>query len=145
MIRRTTLPAQKAQIEASRVDSISTSDATTRMSGYLRRSKTLLVGLTNMKPAPTGSVDLSTERKMSRELVQEARFLKQLPLDDRSVRLLSDLEKIQIELANLDASYNAPEVELIRHGIRRENLLFKVRVSETLYERASFVHSKYTR
>jgi hypothetical protein len=71
--------------------------------------------------------------------------LRQLPLDDRSVRLLSDLQKIQIELANLDASYSAPEVELIRHGIRRENLLFKVRVSETLYERASFVHTNYTK
>jgi hypothetical protein len=130
-------------VAAARLDTLPTVDVNTRMSGYLRRSKNLLVGLTNMKPAPSGKVDLSTERRMSRELAHEARFLKQQALDERSVQLLSDLEKIQIELANLEEAHHASEVELIRHGIRRENLLFKVRVTETLYDRASFVQASY--
>jgi len=145
MIRRSAEPSGEAPFQAARVDSVPPADANSRMSGYLRRSKNLLVGITNMKPAPFGQVDLSTERRASRELVQEARFLKQLPLDNRSARLISDLEKIQIELANLEGTYNDSGVELIRHGIRRENLLFKVRVTETLYDRASFIQTSYAR
>jgi hypothetical protein len=136
-------PLDETVLHAARIDTVPAIDVNTRMSGYLRRSKNLLVGLANMNPAHAGDGDFSTERRASRDLVQEARFLKQLPLDDRSVRLLSDLEKIQIELANLEGTQNRSEVELIRHGIQRENLLFKVRVTETLYDRASFVRTGY--
>jgi hypothetical protein len=66
--------------------------------------------------------------------VHEARYLRNQPLDARSAELVGDLEKIMIELANLEEEHDLPNVELIRTGIRRENLLFKIRMAENLLE-----------
>lgn len=99
-----------------------------RIGEYFSKSKTLLVGIANMK---TGDdLDLSAERKLSRNLVHEARYLTQQQLDGRSAKLVSDLQKILVELANLEETNDVPNVELIRSGIRQENLLFKIRMAE---------------
>jgi hypothetical protein len=110
-----------------------------RMNQYLRRSKALLVGLENMKTEPGHPLDLTAERKASRALVDEARFLKQQPLDMRSARLMNDVDKILIELANTDETRSSPRVEMIRGGIRQENLLFKIRMAENS---ARFIQAK---
>jgi len=102
------------------------------MGSYLRQSQMLLVGVTNM-PIDEGQLpDLTIERETSRHLVEEARMLKQQSLDDRSVRLINDLQKIQIELANMDPRNDLPTMELVRSSIERENLLFKIRMEETI-------------
>jgi len=90
----------------------------------------LLVGIENMKTGEGGAVDLSAERRASRDLVQEARYFRQLRLDPRSERLMGDLEKIFIELSNSHDSRSRPDVELLRSGIQQENLLFKIRMAE---------------
>ena len=71
------------------------------MQKYLRKSRTLLVGVANMKVPEDQPADLHAEQQISRELVSEARALRQEPLDLHSARLINDLEKIQIELANM--------------------------------------------
>jgi hypothetical protein len=114
----------------------------TRMGSYFRRSRMLLVGVANMPSAEGQSVDLSLERETSRNLVNEARALKQQALDERSIRLISDLEKIQIELANMDARNDLPTMELVRSGIERENLLFKIRIEETINPQVSYVENR---
>jgi hypothetical protein len=114
----------------------------TRMGSYLRRSHMLLVGVANMPIAEGQPVDLSLERETSRNLVNEARALKQHPLDERSIRLISDLEKIQIELANMDARNDLPTMELVRSGIERENLLFKIRIEETINPQVRYVEDR---
>ncbi|MEO8167236.1 MAG: zf-HC2 domain-containing protein, partial [bacterium] len=101
-----------------------------RMGNYLQKSKTLLVGIANMKESDQGDVDFSAERKLSRTLVHEARYLKSQPIDERSARLVRDLQKILIELANLEKTNDLPNVEMIRTGINQENLLFKIRMAE---------------
>jgi hypothetical protein len=106
-----------------------------RMKQYLRRSKALLVGINNLPVAEGAQVDLSLERNTSRELLQEARFLRGQPLDGRSAALINDLEKIQIALANSREREELPGLRLIRGGIRDENLLFKIRIAETVIER----------
>jgi hypothetical protein len=108
--------------------------AAQRMNQYLKRSKILLVGLSNLKTEGVDPVDLTMERRQSRELVHEARYLQQQPLDARSAKLVGDLEKILIELANIGEERHMPNVEIIRTGIRRENLLFKIRMTESLLE-----------
>ena len=105
--------------------------ADTRMSNYLRKSRMLFVGVANM-PVEDGALDLFTERETSRALVEEARILKQEALDDRSVQLINELETIQIELANMEHRDEMPTIALIRDGIERENLLFKIRIAETI-------------
>ncbi len=111
-----------------------------RVEEYFRKSKVLLIGLSNMKTDDAAPVDLSTERKVSRELVHEARFLRSQPLDERSARLIDDLQRILIELANMHEQGEVPNVEIIRVGIHRENLLFKIRMAEQLYDSASYVN-----
>ncbi len=115
------------------------------MGQYLRRSKVLLVGLSNLKTADGSPVDLSVERTVSRELIREARNLGEEHLDPRSVLLLRDLQKILIELANMEQQSDLPNVEIIRSGIEQENLLFKIRMAEATRDSVRLIHAKYSR
>ena len=108
--------------------------ASDRLERYLRKSKVLLVGLTNMKHEPGEPVDLKAERQLSRSLIKEARYLKTQDIDVRSARLIDDLTRILIELANLEDEHDLPDVEIIRGGINQENLLFKIRMAELLHD-----------
>jgi hypothetical protein len=74
-------------------------------------------------------------------LVREARYLKQQPLDVRSRQLMNDLERILIELANTEEQNDLPNVEIIRGGIHQENLLFKIRMAEAMYDSAQFMYA----
>jgi hypothetical protein len=134
VVRRDRIPDQVAvvlpPVKAAPVPTVNT-----RMKQYLRRSKALLVGINNMPIAEGDPVDLSVERNTSRELLQEARYLKDQTIDEKSAALISDLEKIQIALANNNDRQEFPRLQLIRGGIREENLLFKIRIAETVYER----------
>jgi len=108
--------------------------ANTRVNQYFRKSKNLFVGLTNMKTFEGQPIDLTAERHASRELIQEARYLKQQPLDTRSSELIEQLERILIELANMEQQTDLPDVEMIRSGIHQKNLLFKIRMAQALYD-----------
>jgi len=109
-----------------------------QLTQYLRKSKALLVGITNTKANKERPLDLSLERKASRNLLREVRFLKRQPLDLRSARLLDDTEKILLGLANMREHEGASAVELIRSGIRQDNLLFKIRMAENAYQPGVF-------
>jgi len=134
-------PRESVVNEAPSVQAVPAAAKDVRMSDYLRRSKALLVGLSNMNTVDEGPVDLSVERDASRKLVREARYLKQQPLDPRSSRLINDLDKILIEVANMKANVDRPDVEFIRGGIHQENLLFKIRMAENFYRTARFSQS----
>ncbi len=108
--------------------------ASDRMHDYFHKSKILLVGLSNMKIDEPQEIDLAAEQKVSRDLIYEARFLKQQPLDTRSAKLIDDMNKILIEFAAMKGNGNRPHVELVRRGIYEENLLYKVRLAEKMYE-----------
>ena len=110
----------------------------TRLQKYLRKSRTLLVGVANMNVPDDQPADLRAEQQISRELVSEARVLRQEPLDLHSARLISDLEKIQIELANMGPESPSPGVALIRQGIESNNLLFKIRIAESVYQQVHY-------
>ncbi len=112
-----------------------------RFAQYLRKSNALLVGLANRKVSDD-AVDLSAERDLSRELVRESRSLRDSPLDPEAVRLVGDMERILIEIASRNEVTDRDHFDLIRSGIRQENLLFKVRMTETVYDpqAASYEH-----
>ena len=117
--------------------------ATDRANEYFRKSKMLLVGITNMKTGEGQTVDLSAEQRFSRELIHESRYLMQQPFDDRSTKLISDMERILIELANLEQEADLPNVELIRSGIHRENLLFKIRMANPVLDPSQDLRESY--
>ncbi len=133
-MRHDAQPAQSAVV-AVLPDKVPVPAVNARLKQYLRKSKALLVGINNMPLAGGTTVDLSLERSMSRSLLHEARYLEEQPLDDRAAALLRDLEKIQIALANSNEREEIPGFQLIRGGIQEENLLFKIRMAETVYER----------
>ncbi len=110
-----------------------------RMQKYFRKSKTLLIGIENMRLDDGDGFDLSAEREASRELLSEARYLQRQPLDNRSVKLINDLEKILIELANIKELEGLPNVEIVRGGIHQKNLLFKIREAESMYDSTRFI------
>ena len=105
-----------------------------RIGQYFRKSKTLLIGIANLKTDDEQNFDLSLERKISRDLIYETRYIKHQPISNRTEKLVRDLEKILIELANTEESTDLPNVELIRSGIHQENLLFKIRMAEATFE-----------
>jgi hypothetical protein len=110
----------------------------TRLQKYLRKSRTLLVGVANMKVPEDEPADLRAERETSRALVSEARLLRQEPMDVHSAQLINDLEKIQIELANMGPESSSPGVALIRHGIESNNLIFKIRMAESVHQQVHY-------
>ncbi len=114
-----------------------------RLSEYFKRSKTLLVGVSNIDPAEGQSIDLGAERRISRSLLQEARYLRTGPVDPRAYRLLRDLDQIMIGLANSDAGSAYPAVDMIRNGIENKNLLFKLRMQETRQYRTPVQQTSY--
>ena len=116
-----------------------------RVSDYFRRSKMLLVGLANLKTEPDEPLDLSAERRVSRNLIKEARYLKRQPIDPQSREVLNDVEKILIEVANTGERHDAPNVEIVRSGIHQENLLFKIRMAEAMYDSARFMYASERR
>jgi hypothetical protein len=122
-------PASTGSVVASAADTLSDFDR--RLSDYFRRSKTLLVGVSNDEPMLVNSSDIETERRTSRSLLEEARSLRAGPIDLRSAKLIDDLDQIMIGLANSKAGSPSPAVDLIRVGIRDKNLLFKLRMHET--------------
>ncbi|MGA9119703.1 MAG: zf-HC2 domain-containing protein [Bacteroidota bacterium] len=106
--------------------------ASDRVSDYLRRSKILLIGIANLKEDPQAAPDMSNEGRVSRALVKEARYLKQdQKLDPRARALIEELNRVLIQLASLAERNDVSGIEIVRGGIRQENLLFKIRMAET--------------
>ncbi len=102
-----------------------------RVSDYFRKSKILLIGVANLKEDPDAAPDLSTERSVSRSLVKEARYIKKEPgLNPKARALIDELNRVLIQLANLSEQNDPSGIEIIRGGIRQENLLFKIRMAE---------------
>lgn len=118
--------------------------ANERLRDYFRKSRTLLVGIANMKLDEHASADFSLERGRSRELINEARFLKSQPIDSRSEELIRDLEKILIELSSIEETKDLPNIEIVRGGIHQENLLFKIRMAEAMYNQPMLQNAKYS-
>jgi hypothetical protein len=133
---RTGQPAQAERIEEEPAQPVL---AENRMGDYFRKSKVLLVGITHLKAGEDQPLDLSSESKVSRELLDDARYLKNQPLDLRSAKLIDDLQKILVELANIKEHEGLPNVDIIKSGIHRENLLFKIRMAEASCDSTRFV------
>ena len=111
------------------------------IAAHLRRSRNLLVGLANDPDDPGAMTDLSIEREASRRLLEDNRRYRSEVLDPQSSEVLADLEKIMIEVANSREQTPAADLDLIRQGIRQQNLLFKVRMAEQLSSRGMIVRA----
>lgn len=103
---------------------------------YLERSKVLLMGLNNLEPETmeSSAIDFTRYQHLSRNLVQEAGYLKNaLESDPRQRRLrelVSDLEVILLQIANLEAENDVSGIELVKSGVDRRGILLKINLEE---------------
>lgn len=103
----------------------------TRTWQYLDRSKVLLLGIVNADSAQADPALLNLPRKqaLARDLVSEAAQLQtelNSPEQQRLQALVRDLEVILLQIANLEAHHDLPAIEMVRNGVERRGLLFKI-------------------
>lgn len=105
-----------------------------RASRYLRRSRVLLLAVVNSDPraGESFSLNLPLQKKVSNELAGEAAVLrKELGSSDRRLeRLVSDLEMILLQIANLKSDSDVSAVEIIKAGVESRDILFKINLNE---------------
>ncbi len=106
-----------------------------RAQDYLEQSKILLIGLmnTDMKNLSASKPMLQREREISRQLVSESAVLTS-SLNDPSQRrlkeLISDLQLILVQIANLGTERDLPGVEIIKGGIDHNDIIFKINLEQ---------------
>ena len=121
--------SNEAQSISSKVEDVK------RAGQYLDRSRTLLLGIINIDTADVGKtgVDLSKQRAVSRELVNEGRVLETSlnSPDQAQLRMLvSELEVLMMQIANLEARNNSPAIQIVRNGVERSAILLKINLEQ---------------
>ena len=106
-----------------------------RAKSYLQKSKILLLALANFDPQTddTAILNLQSQKRISETLVQEAAYLKTAledPAETRLRELISDLEIILLQIANLEDEYDLEAVEMVQKGVNKRGVLFRIDLSE---------------
>ena len=108
-----------------------------RTASYLGRSKLVLLGLVNFDTNTDDpeAIDFARQKAISTELINEADVLKgQLTSPQQLVlyKLITELEVILLQIANLEDEYDLEAVELIQSSAEQKGILFKIRMEELL-------------
>jgi hypothetical protein len=107
---------------------------------YLERSKLILLGLKNIdtESSDSHSIDFAHQRKVSKALATEAVVLKQQlekSEQQRLAELVSELELVMMQIANHDAVYDDPAIEILKSGVNNRALLMKINLEEMIMDR----------
>jgi hypothetical protein len=106
-----------------------------RAQNYIERSKLILLALINFDPETEDpyALNLPFQQQVSRELVSEASFLKQgiADSDQRRLRdLITDLEVILLQIANLESERDFEAIELVKKGVDSRGILLQIHVTD---------------
>ena len=96
---------------------------------YLERSKILLLGI--MHNDPVDLVGFEAQQRLSRKLISQNPSLQTALTASKETMLLElvqELEVILMQIANLEQSADLEAVEMIREGVRRQGILFKINI-----------------
>ena len=109
--------------------------ADTRAKDYIERSQVLLLELINSSPDTTRASEneYKTQQVRAKALVREASTLRDdLPgSDNRRLReLVTELQLVLREIANLEAKDDLQAVQIIRNRVDREGVLLKIDVEQ---------------
>lgn len=106
-----------------------------RAAEYLEQSKVLLIGImnTDTKSLVESKSLFRRQAEMSRALVLESQEISSKltdPSQQRLRELVSDLGLILIEIANLETNQGIQGVEIVKGGVERNGILFKINFEE---------------
>jgi hypothetical protein len=97
---------------------------------HLERSQIVLAELDNA-PDGKGKLDISGERRMAEDLLDDNRLYRQTALttgDNSMASVLDDLERVLLEIAHSPSEISREQLNDLRQQIESRGLLFKVRV-----------------
>jgi len=123
------------QIIAAQHDSLADQQAAIQALQYIERSKLLLMGLTNYTGGEDDieTLNLPNQKRISRELITQAAELKKAlrGQSNQEIRkLVSDIELILMQVANLDAKIGLSGVEVIKDGVKAKGIILKIYIQE---------------
>jgi hypothetical protein len=101
---------------------------------HLERSQMVLAELDNAPDGPPdgkGKLDISSERRMAEDLLDDNRLYRQTARttgDNSMASVLDDLERVLLEIAHSPSEISAEQLNDLREQIESRGLLFKVRV-----------------
>jgi hypothetical protein len=106
-------------------------DPAVRAQQYIDRSQILLLGLVNFNPKTEDiyALDLPRKKEISREMVIQAADIRGALTDPRQKRLrelVSDLQVIMMQIANLGAGKDLDGVEIVKGGIEQKGIFLKI-------------------
>jgi hypothetical protein len=106
-----------------------------RAADYLEQSKVLLIGImnTDTKSLVQSKSFLQRQRDISRTLVRESQEISSgltEPSQQRLRELVSDLGLILVQIANLETEHSVQGVEIVKGGVERNGILFKINLEE---------------
>lgn len=142
VVGRMVMPGQsptdvaKAPPEAERVEPIvrqASAEACARQ--YIEDSQVLLLALVNFDPQTEGEYlsDWTAEKERSRELVAQAASLRADLTDPKQRRLrnlVSELELIMMQIANLETAGDLEAVELISSSVNDQDVMLKINLEK---------------
>ncbi len=106
-----------------------------RTESYVIRSNLVLLAIVNFDTTSEDPyvLDLPRKQEMSRALVQEAAWLK--PGLDRARQrrlhaLVTDLEAVLLQIANLEAEEDVSAIELVQTGVQSRGIFLKMHLAE---------------
>lgn len=104
---------------------------------YIGRAKLVLLGIVNYDAVSEGPLQTSFTRQIqvSRSLMDESAALRanlRSQNDFRLLELVSELETILLQTANLDDDFELVDIEMIQQGAERKALLFKINIGGSL-------------
>ena len=106
-----------------------------RTTQYLEQTNLLLLGIANFDAENEDPyvLDLNAKKHRSQDLVQQAAVLKgdlERARAKRLLNLISDLELILMQLANLDTDDDVPAIEFVQSVLDRNSILLKINVEK---------------
>ncbi|MBU0476057.1 MAG: zf-HC2 domain-containing protein [Bacteroidetes bacterium] len=102
---------------------------------YIDRSKVLLLGLVNMDTESENvePINFQQQKRISQQLVTEAAVLKKelsAPSQRRLKELVSDLEVILLQIANIESEYDLSWIDLVRSGVDKRGIFLKINIQK---------------
>lgn len=106
-----------------------------RTGSFIDRSRVILLAIENFDPETQSAraINLPYQKKISRDLVKQAVSLKQdlsVSRQRRLKELISELEIILLQIANMDPGSEMETLQLVKGGQYIRGMLYKIRIND---------------